>query len=67
MPDSKIWHKVSASIGGEFSFGKLVRKAKGIFLLIRKHANPIQWITITILSPIHFIMIIIKLIFKIRR
>ena len=67
VPDSKIWHKVSASIGGAFSFGKLVRKAKGIFLLIRKHANPIQWITITILSPIQLIMIIIKLIFKIRR
>ena len=67
VPASKIWHKVSASIGGEFSFGKLVRKAKGIFLLIKKHANPIQWITITILLPIQFIMIIKKLIFKIRR
>ncbi len=67
VPDSKIWHKVSASIGGAFSFGKLARKARGIFLLIKKHANPIQWITITILSPIQLIMIIIKLIFKIRR
>jgi hypothetical protein len=67
VPASKIWHKVSASFGGEFSFGKLVRKAKGIFLLIKKHANPIQWITITILLPIQLIMIIIKLIFKIRR
>tara|TARA_B100000745_G_scaffold74466_1_gene44928 strand:+ start:698 stop:1537 length:840 start_codon:yes stop_codon:yes gene_type:complete len=67
VPASKIWHKVSASIGGEFSFGKLVRKAKGIFLLIKKHANPIQWITITILLPIQFIMIIKFFIFKIRR
>ena len=67
VPASKIWHKVSASIGGEFSFGKLVRKAKGIFLLIKKHANPIQWITITILLPIQFIMIIKLFIFKIRR
>ena len=67
VPDSKIWHKVSASFGGEFSFGKLVRKARGIFLLVKKHANPIQWITITIFSPIQVIMIIIKLIFKIGR
>ena len=67
VPASKIWHKVSASIGGEFSFGKLVRKAKGIFLLIKKHANLIQWMTITILLPIQFIMIIKFFIFKIRR
>ena len=30
VPDSKIWHKVSASLGGEFSFGKIVRDRKSV-------------------------------------
>ena len=49
VPDSKIWHKVSASLGGAFSFGKMVRKARGIFLLIKKHANLVQWLTLIVL------------------
>ena len=67
VPDSKIWHKVSASLGGAFSFGKMVRKARGIFLLIKKHANPVQWLTLIVLLPIQLIIVLIKLIFKVGR
>ena len=67
VPESKIWHKVSASLGGAFSFGKMVRKARGIFLLFKKHANPIQWIFMIVLLPIQLVMIGIKLIFRIGR
>ena len=67
VPDSKIWHKVSASLGGEFSFGKIVRKARGIFLLIKKHANVVQWLTLIVLLPIQLIIALLKLIFKVGR
>ncbi|MBN4080968.1 glycosyltransferase family 2 protein [Caldithrix abyssi] len=42
IPESKIWHKVSASMGGAFSIKKLWRKQKGKWRLIRKHAGLIQ-------------------------
>ena len=67
VPNSKIWHKVSASLGGEFSFGKIVRKARGIFLLIKKHANLFQWLTLIVLLPIQLIIVLLKLIFKVGR
>ena len=67
VPNSKIWHKVSASLGGEFSFGKIVRKARGIFLLIKKHANVVQWLTLIVLLPIQLIIALLKLIFKVGR
>ena len=67
VPDSKIWHKVSASLDGEFSFGKIVRKARGIFLLIKKHANLVQWLTLIVLLPIQLIIVLLKLIFKVGR
>ena len=67
VPDSKIWHKVSASLGGAFSFSKIVRKARGIFLLIKKHANLVQWLTLIVLLPIQLILVLSKLIFKVGR
>ena len=67
VPDSKIWHKVSASLGGAFSFGKIVRKARGIFLLFKKHANLVQWLTLIVLLPIQLIIVLLKLIFKVGR
>ena len=67
VPDSKIWHKVSASLGGAFSFGKIVRKARGIFLLIKKHANLFQWLSLIVLLPIQLIIVLLKLIFKVGR
>jgi len=66
VPESKIWHKVSSSIGTQF-FGKMVRKARGIFLLIKKHANLVQWLTLIVLLPIQLIIVLLKLIFKVGR
>jgi len=48
IPNSKIWHKVSASVGGEFSFLKLKRKITGIIKLFSIHAGFIQKITIVL-------------------
>ena len=36
-PEAKLWHKVSASLGGTFSFGKSIRKYRSLFKLYFKH------------------------------
>ena len=41
IPSAKVWHKVSASIGGNLSRRKIVRKWKSLRRLLRKHVpNP---------------------------
>ena len=47
-PNSIIWHKVSASIGGELSIIKLKRKFRGLLRLFGKHTNIIQKIAISL-------------------
>lgn len=43
VPESKIYHKVSASIGGEFGLTKLKRKALGIVKIYLRHVSWYQW------------------------
>ena len=45
-PQSRIFHKVSASVGGEFGLKKLKRKLRGLLQLYARHARWYQWITI---------------------
>ncbi|MBU0528405.1 glycosyltransferase family 2 protein, partial [bacterium] len=45
-PNSNVWHKVSASVGGELSVVKHVRKILGMIKLFSIHANFLQKITI---------------------
>ncbi len=66
-PNSIIWHKVSASVGGEFSIIKLKRKFSGLIKLFGKHTNLIQKITITLTwiisipyKLIKFIILLVK-------
>ena len=42
VPESKIWHKVSSSIGAQFSIRKWIRKNIGTIKLIAKHIKPYQ-------------------------
>ncbi len=56
IPDSKIWHKVSASVGGSLSVKKIIRKLRGNFQLLMLHAKWYQWITIVLFSPIQFVI-----------
>ncbi len=60
VPNVKIYHKVSASIGGAFSFSKLKRKSKGQWKLTLRHASPIQFITMFLFLPVRIIDGIIK-------
>jgi len=39
IPESSIWHKVSASIGGQFSLIKWKKKSMGRIRLIKKNIN----------------------------
>ena len=58
IPESKIWHKVSASIGGQFSFIKWKRKNIGKIKLIINNLNPIILPFALILN---FTMIIVEI------
>jgi len=58
IPESRVWHKVSASMGGQFSIGKWKRKQNAKFKLLAKYVNPIQGI---IAFPIAMIIGIIEL------
>jgi len=48
VPNSIIWHKVSASVGGNISSEKLMRKLQGMVHLFGKHTNLLQRITIVV-------------------
>lgn len=37
VPASRIWHRVSASSGGEMNFGKQLRKSRAAFRIMRRH------------------------------
>tara|TARA_B110000438_G_C15763372_1_gene628372 strand:+ start:434 stop:1270 length:837 start_codon:yes stop_codon:yes gene_type:complete len=67
IPESMIWHKVSASIGGTFSFSKNIRKLKGLYLLFKKHANPLQYISIILISPFQLLYQFINLFISIKK
>ena len=61
VPESKIWHKVSASLGGQSAFGKWKRKLSGKMKLVRKHSPEYQ-----VIISLFMIMIIsiLELIFS---
>jgi len=42
VPKAKLWHKVSASSGGEFSWFKLKNKAKSNIRFLFRYASPLQ-------------------------
>jgi len=46
VPKAVMWHKVSSTMGGEFSPSKIKRKIKSNLLLFARHARPYHWLTI---------------------
>ncbi len=63
VPNAVIWHKISASIGGEFSILKIKIKILGLVKLFIKHANFIQKITIAIFWIVSIPYRLLKLIY----
>ena len=62
IPESKVWHKVSASMGGQFSFRKWKRKLMGKMKLLAKHSKLYQ---IPFSVPLALMVSIIELKFSI--
>jgi len=60
-PGAKVWHKVSSSIGGEFSLKKLRRKIGGLLRIYVKHANLFEWLSILLLSPVLILVNLLRL------
>jgi GT2 family glycosyltransferase len=46
LPASKVWHRISASTGGQLSRRKAMRKLAGARRFFSRYARPYQWITI---------------------
>jgi len=46
VPAAKMWHKVSSSTGGEFSYFKLKNKIKSNLRFFIRYARPLHWLTI---------------------
>jgi hypothetical protein len=57
IPESKVWHKVSASLGGEFSIVKWKRKLIGKIKLVAKHCKLYQ-------IPFSFLLVMFMSIFE---
>ena len=55
VPASKIYHKVSASVGGEFSLKKMRRKLGGLYQLFRRYVSWYQW-PVLLLGQLWFLL-----------
>lgn len=62
IPESKVRHKVSASMGGQFSLSKWKRKHKGKMKLVAKHSEPYQ---IPVSLPLAMMVSIIEFIYSV--
>ena len=51
-PGGKVWHKISASTGGQMSRLKITRKFKSTWKFFRRYAKPWHWLTI----PLFFVL-----------
>jgi GT2 family glycosyltransferase len=46
VPGGKVWHKISASTGGQMSRRKILRKLRSTWKFFRCYARPWHWLTI---------------------
>jgi GT2 family glycosyltransferase len=59
VPDGKVWHKISASTGGQMSRRKIVRKLKSTWKFFRRYARPWNWVTIPFFFAVDVIRIVV--------
>ncbi|MBM4168452.1 MAG: glycosyltransferase family 2 protein [Ignavibacteria bacterium] len=52
VPTARVWHKVSVSSGGHFSWFKNWNKLKGLVRLMSRYANPVQWVSALASFPV---------------
>jgi GT2 family glycosyltransferase len=58
VPGGKVWHKISASTGGQVSRRKISRKFKSSWMFFRRYAKPWHWLTI----PVFFVADVIRIV-----
>ncbi len=46
VPSGKVWHKISASTGGQLGAAKISRKLRSTFVFLRRYASWHHWLTI---------------------
>lgn len=61
VPGSHLWHKVSVSTGGHFSWFKNWNKLKGQLRLMARYARCYHWLTIPVMMPLSIIISILRL------
>lgn len=57
VPSSRVWHRISASTGGQVSRRKASRKLTSAWRFFRRYARPWHWLTI----PLFFVVDVIRI------
>jgi len=57
VPDAKVWHRISASTGGQLSRRKIERKLASARRFFAAHARPRHWLTI----PLFFALDVVRI------
>ncbi len=56
-PEARVWHRISASTGGQISRAKISRKLTSAWRFFRTYARPYHWITI----PLFFVLDVVRI------
>jgi len=56
-PGARVWHRISASTGGQVSRAKISRKLGSAWRFFRTYARPYHWITI----PLFFVLDVVRI------
>ncbi len=57
VPTARVWHRISASTGGQVSRAKVSRKLGSAWRFFRTYARPYHWLTI----PLFFVLDVIRI------
>ncbi|MBA4312068.1 MAG: glycosyltransferase family 2 protein [Chlorobiaceae bacterium] len=60
VPQAILWHKVSVSTGGHFSWFKNWNKLKSQLRFLFRYAKPYHWLTIPLLLPLNILLTIYR-------
>ncbi|HEX5132454.1 MAG TPA: glycosyltransferase family 2 protein [Candidatus Krumholzibacteria bacterium] len=57
VPTARIWHRISASTGGQLARRKVTRKLRSSARFFRRHARPWHWLTIPLFFGVDVVRI----------
>lgn len=59
VPAGKVWHKISASTGGQLGAAKISRKLRSTFVFLRRYASWHHWLTIPVFFATDVVRIVV--------